>query len=353
MTNKNPYYIITPPYRRTSAGIRVLYRLCSLLNLSGYPAYLFIYPYQHVELASSPVDNTPILTESIAQYHFDIGLTPIVIAPESINVTKFSPPIFVRYYLHYKSFLNDINDDQLEDFSLFYTQRIRDKLEDCSQKGESLFILVSNPWFFTPPPGRNIKRSGCAFYAGKYKDTFNQKTSDCTKSCVEITRDKSTSQSPAQIREIFRSVEVFYSYEDTALTIEANLCGCPVIFVPNKYLEVPLIESEMKKLGYTMGHSDAGLEHAKSTVDSARNSFINYYTSPLNLSDGSFIYNSQNLAKDTHYSKMFAKGYFYKQSSFSLIMITLHQMIAYIRDFGLFWFFGKVYKRIKTFRFYF
>jgi len=253
--------------------------------------------------------------------------------------------------LHYKSFLDNVDDIIKEDFSISYTKEIESSLcVNLDGTSTTLFILVSDPKFFTPPEN-NSKRSGCAYYAGKYKDTFGQKTFDCIDSCIEITRDRVTSQNPEEIRDIFRSVEVFYSYEDTALTIEANLCGCPVVFLPNKYFESPLIKKEVCELGYSIGNTEAGLEYAKSTVDDARALLVEYYNSPWNFNSDSFIADSQKLARETEYSKMFAQKYFYRLSFISVLIVRIRQFNIYIKDFGVSWVASKLYKRIKSLRF--
>ena len=40
-TPRRPYYIEAPPYRRTSAGIKVLHLLCHALNRIGEDAYVY------------------------------------------------------------------------------------------------------------------------------------------------------------------------------------------------------------------------------------------------------------------------------------------------------------------------
>jgi hypothetical protein len=41
-TNRHPYYIIAPPYIRTSAGTRGLYKLADIINKCGGPAYIYL-----------------------------------------------------------------------------------------------------------------------------------------------------------------------------------------------------------------------------------------------------------------------------------------------------------------------
>ena len=102
---KYPYYIISPRYTRTSGGVRVLFRLADHINKAGGAAFVYLWPRYNQELASSPVDIAPFLNQRIVDYHFESGLTPIVIYPETVRVSRFCPPVRVRYLLNYNDLL--------------------------------------------------------------------------------------------------------------------------------------------------------------------------------------------------------------------------------------------------------
>ncbi len=93
----NPFYIVSPRYVRTSAGIRVLHHLCNILNRLGYPAFMIISPDFEGENVISPQLVTPVLTKRVAEAHYRSQLTPITIYPEVVNGNPFDAPFIVRF----------------------------------------------------------------------------------------------------------------------------------------------------------------------------------------------------------------------------------------------------------------
>ncbi len=263
-----PYYIVAPRYIRTSGGVRTLFRLADYINKSGGSAFIFLWPYFNHELAASPMDVAPFLTKKIADYHFQNGLTPIVIYPETVRASQFNPPVRVRYLLNYNELLFHNEPLEADDYLLAYSRTIADQIH-VDKPTRTLFLPVSDTAFFSPP-NEPVLRSGGAFYAGKYKYRFGAKTFPITEGMPEITRDRPDSQTPEQIRDLFRKIEFFYSYEDSALALEAILCGCPTVFLPNEHFTAPLGGNELKCLGFAWGASPEQMRHAQKTVAAAR-----------------------------------------------------------------------------------
>jgi len=266
--SKYPYYIISPRYIRTSGGVRVLFRLADIINKTGGSAYIFLWPSFSHELASSPMDIAPFLNRRIVDYHFQNGLTPIVVYPETVRASKFDPPIRVRYLLNYNELLFHNEPLEADDYILAFSQAIDEQIKiDIPRR--TIFLPVSDPVFFCPP-SQPVQRSGGVFYAGKFKYRFGGKTFSVTSGMPEITRDRPDSQTPEQIRSLFQQSEFFYCYEDSALALEAILCGCPTVFLPNEHFEKPLGGKELNGLGYALGGSPEQMRHAQDTVVEAR-----------------------------------------------------------------------------------
>ncbi|MGC4074594.1 MAG: hypothetical protein QM760_19255 [Nibricoccus sp.] len=61
--NTNPIYIVTPPYQRISAGVKVLHSLCHYLNLFGEQAFVVPYAVETVADTSLP-------------FHYRFGVHP-------------------------------------------------------------------------------------------------------------------------------------------------------------------------------------------------------------------------------------------------------------------------------------
>lgn len=270
----NPYYIVAPPYVRTSAGVRVLHLLCHSLNRLGHTAYLLLYPAMPWHSNQIGPDlMTPVLNNEIAKDHFERGLTPIMVYPETVAGNPFGSPCVVRYVLNFPGLLG--GDKEYADNELCFSYG--EVLAAHTKHPENiLFLPASDTRTYHWPVG-NTKRSGTCFYADKYQVAHKGKLFDITKDSIEITRDKPNSQTPQQIADLFRRSELFYVYENTALAIEAVLCGCPVVFLPNEHLTDMIALKEIGKDGYAWGTDPAEIERAKATVAKGAENYLKSY----------------------------------------------------------------------------
>lgn len=277
------------------------------------------------------MDVAPFLTRKTVDYHFENGQTPIVIYPEIYRISRFSAPVRVRYILNYDDLL--FQNDRLEDddYLLFYSANIASKVH-VDKPASTIFLPVSDPNFYSPPI--HEKRNGGVFYAGKFKYHFSGKTFPITNGMPEITRDQLNSQTPEQIRSLFQNAEFFYCYEDSALALEAILCGCPVVFLPNEHFQQTLAAEEMAGLGYAWGNSSEQLAHAKATVKQARERYL-FLLDQAGLAVKAFIRNSQSLAEKTPYKKPFATRFLTPPSTLQKILDLTEFFRDVVQDQGL------------------
>lgn len=345
---RNPYYIIAPRYVRTSGGVRVLYRLCDLINKAGGSAFIFLWPSFNHDLASSPMDVAPFLNRRIVDYHFKNGLTPIVIYPETFPVSKFHPPLRVRYLLNYDELLFKNEPLEWDDYLLAYSESIAEHIR-LDKPSSTLFLTVSDPIFFCPPP-KPVERSGGVFYAGKFKYHFGGKTFSLTDGMHEITRDRPDSQTPEQIRELFWNAEFFYCYEDSALALEAILCGCPVVFLPNEHFQRPLGKKELDGLGFAWGATPEQMRHAKDTVVAARERHL----AGLEMAQkqvSQFMEKTQEIARQRPYEVPFAANYILLPGRAQRIIDAMRMLRDAIKEKGWIGVSRIVWKRILSGRF--
>ncbi len=349
MDNKlHPYYIIAPRYTRTSAGVKVLYRLADLLNKNGCSAFLFMRPDYNRDLGASPSDIAPFLSKKVVDHHFAQGLAPIVIYPEVYDASQLNSPVSVRYVLNYNGLLGELRDPNLDDYTLCYSEKILDDIGPIP-KASKLFIPVSDHIFFHPPKEGSV-RSGGVFYATKYKQHFKGNTFDITNDMLEITKDKFGSQTPEEIRRLFQSAEYFYCYEDSALALEAILCGCPTVFLPNEYFKGPLGAVELGGLGYAIGNSEEQLKHATNTVKAARDHYLSLYKQAedqINI----FVSRTQVIARSKSYELIFADGII-RGPNFLEIIIGYQKMLqSLVMDRGLIYVCSLIIRRLIQGRF--
>lgn len=342
---EHPYYIVSPPFNRTSAGVRVLFRLADMINRTGGSAFVHLRPHIHGSHGGSPMDIAPLLTQKTLDYHFANGLTPIVIYPEITRVAKLNPPVRVRYVLNYENLLfeNDPIDD--DDYILGYSENILARMA-LDKPASKLFIPVSDPIFFSPPPDGSPREGGC-FYAGKYQDALGGELFPVTDGLPEITRDRADSQSPEQIRDLFRRCEFFYCYEDSALALEAMLTGCPTIFLPNPHFTATLGAQELEGLGFGWGDSEEQKAHAKATVGALR---TRYFEIIQNAQDDlkPFLDQTQAIAKRTPYRSIFLKDHSLKVSRIESALALIRGIRDILEDRGLLGLIKLVKKRILS-----
>lgn len=269
---RNPYYIVAPRYRRTSAGVKALHFLCHALNRIGERAYLITHPYYMGEYATNPDLLTPLLSNNVLHADFERGLCPITIYPETMSGNLFSAPFVVRYVLNYPGELGGDEKYPEHEFCIAYSETLRRVLP---RSRGTLFIPASDEKVFSPQP--NVKRQGSCFYAGKYKYFYRGQLFEVTRDSVEILRDGLGAQTPTQIAELFRRSEIFYCYENTALAIEAVLCECPVVFLPNRHFDRVIAVEEHGWDGMAWGTAPEEVDRAIRTVERARSNYLRLY----------------------------------------------------------------------------
>lgn len=270
----HPYYIVAPPYARTSAGVRVLHLLCHSLNRRGYVARMLIHPSvppreEHI----APDLMTPLLTHYLMRHHFARGLTPIVVYPEVVRGNPFNAPCVVRYVLNFPGALGGDKDYPPEELCFGYSKALA--AQTCFPDN-ILFMPVTDTRVFHPP-ANELKRQGSCFYADKYKVVHGGKLFPITQNSVEITRDRPYSQTPQEIADLFHRSELFYTYENTALATEAVLCGCPAVFLPNPHLSEIIGAKELGPEGYAWGTDPKEIARAKATVKQGAENYLKRY----------------------------------------------------------------------------
>lgn len=274
-----PFFIVTPPYTRMSAGVTVLYLLCHYLNLVGEAAFIVQWPPLQTALRSLPYYVTlqaqgefpggmlaPMITQDVLDFYDDREMTPIVVYPEVFD-NPLKARFYGRYILNYPGKLAPEYRER-EKFGLAYTRALADRCTELyphhPKIRDVLFVPTSDLDFWNRK-GAGLRRSGTCYYAGKMKTILGKTPADIPTGAVEIMRSEHMRRE--QVREIFWRSEAFYCYEDTALAIEAQLCGCPTIFVPNEQFSGrPLAFNELGTDGWCMGMDAGSFERARATV---------------------------------------------------------------------------------------
>jgi hypothetical protein len=262
-----PYLIVAPPYTAMSAGVRVMHALCHALNMIGERAYLTTYPQivfdRRDGAYTCPDLCTPLMTTPVLRAFEAEGRSPIVVYLEAVRHNPLNATRIARYALNYPGLLGGDAVFPEGEMRYAYSRRIAKRMGIGEER--VLFMPASDPAIFYPPPA-GAKREGACFYAAKYQDIHHGALFPVTKGAFEITRFRPDSLSKPEIAALFRRSERFYAYEDTALAIEAGLCGCPTVFLKNDYLREPLGFDDLGMDGFAWGDAPEEIARAKASV---------------------------------------------------------------------------------------
>jgi len=217
MNKVKPIVIYTYDFDLGIGGIKVLHHLCHLLNESGRESYLM--PIHWRDEFITFYDNTPIVTEEIIK---DIK-NCIVVYPEIIKGNPLNSDNVIRWMLgplEEDKFITYGKDDKIFWYIDYY---YTDKL---GQRENKLFVSEFHEDIFYD---KNQTRKGSAYCIRKCQNPEFIHPKDS----IEITRSMAPNYN--LLSEIFNSVETFYCYDNyTFLAIQAALCGCISIVIPDK-----------------------------------------------------------------------------------------------------------------------
>jgi hypothetical protein len=228
-----PYYIWAPPFIHTSAGIRVLYRLVDALNCAGEEAWVAMWPFVPDRLPENL--NTPLLTSDIVRKHRRARQAPIAVYPEVVLGNPLRSSAVVRYVMNEPGLLGGPTEFPGELVFAYGAM-----LAKALGVTENVLFLpaVTLADFSTPPPGE--PRNLVLFYASKFKAVHGKEPFNLPDGALEITRDNEAEPDHATLVKLLRAADRLYLYENSALAIEAPLCGCVTIMMPNPHLGYPI-----------------------------------------------------------------------------------------------------------------
>ncbi|WP_263139221.1 glycosyltransferase [Pseudomonas sp. RIT-PI-AD] len=250
----NPYYIMAADYRRNSAGIRVLHMLCDALIRSGHEAYIYAQ-------VMSPDLMTPRLTDLVVELHKTAGIEPIVVYPEVMDGNPLKANTVVRYLLNKPGFIEGSGVYDPDDLVFAYTKG----LTQYGAKPENvLFLPAVDLRVFQPPqnPATRVRGKVC-YYKGR-RGHAEIDASLLPPDAVEITPQ--WPESWESLAALFQQCEYLYCGEASGLVLEAALCGCLGVIVPNPAAPHLIAPDETGMYGLAWGLEKAEIERARATL---------------------------------------------------------------------------------------
>jgi hypothetical protein len=208
------FIVVIGPYRSSSAGIRVMHRLCHLLNVIGQQATV-------TTDVVNPLWNTPAAT--------GISDESILIYPESLSGNPCGAKRIIRYVLNKPGLLGGTSHYDDEEMVFYYQERFREAAQAATRESldsrRELPISIIEPDLFYHD--RSLPRLYDCLYIGKgahLREKFRLQHED---KVVTISSTYPTTR--ALTAKLLQGCRILYTYDDcTALTREAIICGARV-----------------------------------------------------------------------------------------------------------------------------
>lgn len=294
----SPYYIYSPRWIETSAGIKALHFLCHSLNAVGERAYLIFTEAVHGnEPRISGELNTPILTQEVLDAHKKADLVPIVIYSETIPGNPIKATCIVRYLMNYAGALGGPSSfDENEMLISFSNSIARNYATQNGIQPKVLFLPPIDPRPFIEIQEQE-KKPFQLTYAGKYRAFIGKPPKVGNLPNIEIHREGPKKQARTEVIELLKKATVLYAFENSSIITEATLSGTPTVIVKNEFFQEIIAEDELSLAGTTFEDSKEGIESAKiSTKDGQDAYFWAIHSFYQNLA--LFIAESQEFSKN-------------------------------------------------------
>ena len=237
-----PFIVYTYDYSPGVGGIKVMHKLCDMLNINGSKAYLMPIHIRDDFYTCSDY-NTPLITQEI----FDNLDNAVVIYPEGIQGNPLNAKNVVRWILG-PSHQHDAETYSKSDLVYWYMDYYYN--DYLGQKDNQLFISEFHDDIFT---NAYHERSGSCYTIRKSKPTLNIHPED------SIFIPFNAAGNLTGLAELFNRTERFYCYDNyTFLFTQAAMCGCISIVIPDgtKTKDEWLNGSRLYKYGIAYGEDD-------------------------------------------------------------------------------------------------
>lgn len=214
--HRHPYYIVAPDYRDSSAGVRVMHRLCHILNMRGLEAYLIGAD------SFNPQWNTPQVDTATAQRHRRENRIPIAVYSDITTGNPLNALVCVRYMLNREGVIegNPITSGP-EDLFFYYSMAFT---PSPAGRYDYLRLNTHDLELFKPAP--ELEKTGPLLYLNRIPESdvdFAALPPD-----IQILSNKRPLSLPDLARRL-QTATALYAYEASTTCTLAMLCGCPVV----------------------------------------------------------------------------------------------------------------------------
>lgn len=241
------FYVVTKPYAQNSAGIRAKFILNDLLLELGcdsqlIPFHTSFYNHNRFKRHGAALKN---------------GVKIVAIYDESVFGNPLNAHIVIRWFLNRPGVISNAGKfNTAEELQYVFANEINPELKRLAVNTVD-FDFFHN---FKSKSERNLK----LFYAGKLRSIG--KVNYVPKGVTEIHRNGKLRQTKKQLRNLFYEAKVLYLAEDSAISLEAAICGCPTVYVYEYFKDEVL--NQDRRIG--IAKDDSELELEKGRLDTKR-----------------------------------------------------------------------------------
>jgi hypothetical protein len=237
------FVVWAPPYRNESSGVRVLHRLCHLLNCIGQTATI-------TTEVTHPDWNTPVARA--------ISDETIVVYPEVVIGNPLNAKRVVRYVLNSPGLLGGEPVYDPAEMVFYYDDLFRAVAQAATSEplaDRKLRISLLEPEVFYDD--RSAKRTYDCFYVGKGRSLRERAPLPGESAMVHI--QSMFPPTRLGLANLLRGCKTLYTYDNVSAIIhEGRVCGARVVFVTDD----GLIEYTDDFTGYESDYYDtAKIEH--------------------------------------------------------------------------------------------
>lgn len=237
-----PFVIYTYDYSPGIGGVKVMHKLCDILNNNGYESYLMPIHLKE-EFTVLAEYNTPVVTQEI----LDNWDNCIILYPEGIKHNPLGAKNIVRWILG-PSVQEDAETYSKSDLIYWYMDYYY--TDYLGQKDNKLYISEFHSDIFT---NMDYKRKGSCYTIRKANPTQLVHPEDSFFIPFEAAGDL------IGLANLFNRTEKFYCYDNyTFLYVQAAMCGCTSVVIPNPNVtkEQWLNGSRLNQYGIAYGEDD-------------------------------------------------------------------------------------------------
>jgi hypothetical protein len=229
------FFIVAKRDSQISAGIRAKYVLNDLLRDLGCTSRIILNEFSLFETQKYIKD-----TLKVAIYD------------ESIAGNPLNADLVVRWFLNHPGEVSAASNFYLSnELQFVFSNEINPNLPRLS-------VNTVNYEFFKDFQ-EDVQRELVLFYGGKQRALG--KIKEVPNGSIEIYRNGKKRQSKNELRELLYRAKWLYLAEDSALALEAAICGCPTIYL-TQYFSNPRL-NEGRSIGIAKDNSTSSLAAAK------------------------------------------------------------------------------------------